>query len=97
MIILPTNIEQEGPGIELDELPEGLSIRMADPAPDLNYARNAVTLTFELANYEHVRRAARRPGAWMISGCTTGRSKRRSFRRCSVWAALRPERWRFLS
>jgi hypothetical protein len=29
MIILPTNIEQSGPGIDLSNLPVGLSVRMS--------------------------------------------------------------------
>jgi hypothetical protein len=40
MIILPTNIEQAGPGIDLSNQPEGLSIKMSDPVQDLEYARN---------------------------------------------------------
>jgi len=31
MILLPRSIEQSGPGIDLSHLPEGLSVRMADP------------------------------------------------------------------
>jgi hypothetical protein len=41
MIILPTNIEQSGPGIELSNQPEGLSVQMSDPVRDLEYARNS--------------------------------------------------------
>jgi len=34
---------------------EGLSVQMSDPVRDLEYARNAVTLTFDLSGFEHVR------------------------------------------
>ena len=54
MIILPSNIEQSGPGIDLSNLPEGVSIRMSDPVKDFKYARNAVTLTFDLSAHVNV-------------------------------------------
>ncbi len=49
MNIPPTSIEQDGPGIDLSNQPEGIAIRMADPVSDFTYARNAVTLTFDLS------------------------------------------------
>jgi hypothetical protein len=55
MIILPTSIEQAGPGIDVSNQPEGLSVEMSDPVRDLEYARNAVTLTLDLSGFEHVR------------------------------------------
>ena len=55
MIIPPTSVEQSGPGIDLSNQPEGVSIQMSDPVRDLEYARNAVTLTFDLSGFEHVR------------------------------------------
>jgi hypothetical protein len=55
MVIPPNAIEQTGPGIDLSNRPEGVSIQMSDPARDLEYARNAATLTFDLSGYEHVR------------------------------------------
>ena len=57
MRIEPTHIEQIGPGIDLSNLPDGLSLRMADPVEDFEYARNAVTLTFDLSLYERARLA----------------------------------------
>ncbi len=49
MNIPPTSIEQDGPGIDLTNQPEGIAIRMVDPVSDLAYARNRVTLTFDLS------------------------------------------------
>jgi len=55
MKIAPVQIEQSGPGIDLTSLPEGVSIKMSDPVKDFAYARNAVTLVFDLTVYENVR------------------------------------------
>ena len=55
MKILPLEIEQSGPGIDLSNLPAGLSVRMSDPVEDFAYARNAVTLTYDLSSHEHAR------------------------------------------
>ena len=55
MIIQPTNIEQSGPGIDLSNQSEGISVHMSDPVEDFEYARNTVSLTFDLSVYEHVR------------------------------------------
>jgi hypothetical protein len=55
MKILPVQITESGPGVDLSNLPTGLSVRMADPVKDFAYARNAVTLVFDLSAYEHVR------------------------------------------
>ena len=57
MKILPVEILEAGPGIDLSNLPEGVSIRMSDPVEDFKYARNVVTLVFDLAGHEHVRLA----------------------------------------
>lgn len=57
MIIPPSTIDQAGPGIDLSDQPEGLTLQMSDPVQDLEYARNAVTLTFDLSGFEHVRLA----------------------------------------
>lgn len=57
MKILPSDIEQSGPGIDLSNLSDGLSVRMADPVEGLGYARNAVTLVFDLSGCEHARLA----------------------------------------
>jgi hypothetical protein len=54
MKITPTQIIHSGPGIDLSSLPEGVSIKMSDPVKDFKYARNAVTLTFDLSGYENV-------------------------------------------
>jgi hypothetical protein len=57
MKIVPTQIESDGPGIDLSNLADGLSIRMADPVEDFKYARNAVTLTCDLSGLSQVRLA----------------------------------------
>ena len=48
MNIPPLSIQQDGPGIDLSNQPEGIAIEMSDPVADLEYARNAVTLVFDL-------------------------------------------------
>ena len=55
MRIDPIQIEQSGPGIDLSNLPEGLSVKMSDPVKDFKYARNAVTLTYDLSAHVNVR------------------------------------------
>ncbi|MCK4294894.1 MAG: LamG domain-containing protein [Planctomycetes bacterium] len=55
MIIQPTDIEQSGPGIDLSNLPEGVSVKMSDPVKDFKYARNAVTLVYDLSAHVNVR------------------------------------------
>jgi hypothetical protein len=55
MIIVPSNIAQDGPGIDLTDQPGGIAIMMQDPNPDLAYARNAVTVTYDLTPFEHLR------------------------------------------
>jgi len=57
MHIEPTHIEQSGPGVDLANFPQGLSIRMSDPVKDFQYARNAVTLVYDLSAHERVRLA----------------------------------------
>jgi len=49
MVINPTTITENGPGIDLTNLPDGISIKMSDPVKDLKYARNAVTLIYDLS------------------------------------------------
>ena len=61
MIIAPSAIDQAGPGINLSNQPEGLSVQMSEPVQDLAYARNAVTLTFDLSSHEHVRLSFKAP------------------------------------
>jgi len=55
MLIVPTQVIESGPGIDLSNEPGGLSVKMSDPVEDFDYARNAVTLIFDLAGVEHVR------------------------------------------
>ena len=55
MKILPTQISEAGPGIDLSNLPDGLSVVFDDPNPDLAYTRNALTLTFDLSTIEQVK------------------------------------------
>ena len=57
MKILPQIIDQIGPGIDLSNQPDGVSIDMSDPVRDFEYARNAVTMTFDLFGCENVRLA----------------------------------------
>lgn len=52
---MPLEISQAGPGIDLSDFPDDLSVKMADPVEDFEYARNAVTLMFDLVDYELVR------------------------------------------
>ena len=54
MKIEPTQIEQSGPGVDLSNLPEGVSLKMSDPVKDFKYSRNAVTLVYDLSGYENV-------------------------------------------
>ena len=54
MKIQPIQIEQSGPGVDLSNLPDGISVTMADTAKDFQYSRNMVTLTVDLADYERV-------------------------------------------
>lgn len=55
MLIVPSAVEQVGPGIDLSDQPEGFSIEMSDPVRDFEYALNRVTMTFDLSGMEHVR------------------------------------------
>ena len=55
MIIEPTTIDQEGPGVDLTNQPEGLTSQMSDPVADFEYARNGVVLTYDLRGAVGVR------------------------------------------
>lgn len=55
MNILPLSIEQDGPGVDLTDLAEGVSITMSDPVTDFEYARNAVTLQYHLSGALNLR------------------------------------------
>ena len=55
MIIVPTEIAESGPGIDLSNQPEGIAIQMSDPVRDLEYALNKVTFVLDLSGYENVR------------------------------------------
>ena len=55
MHVVPAHIEQSGPGIDLSVLPDGLAVKMSDPVRDFKSAHNAVTLTYDLSQYENVR------------------------------------------
>ena len=54
MIIQPTDIKQSGPGVVLNDLAEGLTVKMSDPVRDFNYALNILTLTYDLSLYENL-------------------------------------------
>jgi len=49
MSIEPLTITSDGPGVDLTNLPDGISIKMSDPVEDFKYARNAVTLVYDLS------------------------------------------------
>jgi len=49
MSIEPITITQDGPGIDLKNFSGSISIKMSDPVEDLKYARNAVTLIYNLS------------------------------------------------
>ena len=55
MHIPPATIDQDGPGIDLSDQPEGYLLNMSDPVADFEYARNAVTLVYDLTGFEQVR------------------------------------------
>ena len=55
MNIAPLTIDQDGPGIDLTNQADGVSIQMSDPVTDFEYARNAVTLTFHLVGALNLR------------------------------------------
>jgi len=57
MRVQPIEVLESGPGIDLSNLSDGLSIRMSDPVEGLGYARNAVTLVFDLSACDRVRLA----------------------------------------
>jgi len=57
MIIEPISITEDGPGIDLTNLTGGIAVKMSDPVEDLKYARNSVTLTYNLVNRGLVRLA----------------------------------------
>jgi len=54
MTIEPISITTNGPGVDLTNFSGGLSVKMSDPAEDFKYARNSVTLTFDLSQYSQV-------------------------------------------
>ena len=55
MKIEPIQITEAGPGIDLSNLPGGISVKMSDPVKDFKYARNAVTLVYDLSAHVNVR------------------------------------------
>jgi hypothetical protein len=55
MIIAAAAIEQSGPGVDLSNQPGDLSVLLADPVRDLEYALNSVTLVFDLSGVESAR------------------------------------------
>ena len=54
MKIQPIQITESGPGVDLSNLPEGVSVKMSDPVKDFKYARNAVTLVYDLSAHVNV-------------------------------------------
>lgn len=55
MLILPSQLEVSGPGVDVSNQPDELSVNLSDPVRDFEYARNAVTLTYDLSGVEHAR------------------------------------------
>ena len=55
MVIELLTITEDGPGIDLTNLAGSISIKMSDPVEDLKYARNTVTLIYDLAGYLSVK------------------------------------------
>jgi len=55
MKLNPIEVTSDGPGVDLSNLPDGISVKMSDPVEDPAYARNAVTLVYDLTNCENVR------------------------------------------
>ena len=51
MVIEPLTITEDGPGIDLTNLAGSISIKMSDPVEDFKYARNTVTLIYDLVGY----------------------------------------------
>lgn len=62
MNIARLSIERSGPGVDLSNQADGESVRMSGPVRDLEYARNALTLTFDPSGRERVRLAFRGGG-----------------------------------
>jgi len=57
MIILPSQIEHSGPGVDLSNQPDGLSVTMAGVDKDFVYSANRVTLIVDLYGYRDVKLA----------------------------------------
>lgn len=55
MRVEPISITEDGPGIDLTNLSGGISVKMSDPVEDLKYARNSVTLVYDLSSCTIVR------------------------------------------
>ena len=55
MAIAPSAVDESSSGVDLSNQADSVSIHMSDPVRDLEYARNAVTLTFDLSGHEQVR------------------------------------------
>ena len=55
MNIQPTEIIEDGPGVEVSLRDSHLSCRLADPRRDLQYARNAVTLVYDVSALQNTR------------------------------------------
>ncbi len=55
MKLNPIEVTSDGPGVDLSNLPDGISVKMSDPVEDPAYARNAVTLVYDLTDCENVR------------------------------------------
>jgi len=55
MKLTPAQITTTGPGADLSNLPSGLSVKMADPQEGFAYARNSLTLTYDLSSCTDVR------------------------------------------
>jgi hypothetical protein len=57
MIIEPITITSDGPGIDLTNLSGSITVKMSDPVEDFKYARNTVTLIYDLSVFAALRLA----------------------------------------
>jgi len=55
MKLNPIEVISDSPGVDLSNLPDGISVKMSDPIEDPAYARNAATLVYDLTDCESVR------------------------------------------
>ena len=57
MIIEPIAITEDGPGVDLNNVSGNITVRLSDPKKGIAYARNSVTLIYDLSSCAIVRLA----------------------------------------